>query len=144
EVVEVSPSTGALIGGPFEIALVHDGVEDAPVAFGRQTYQDSVFRSGDSASLAADPTNGAHLAAVWSDMRNSPAPAANLSPSPSTPNWDVITSQLFASGTSWSPPLALTIANAQFMPWGTFDTSGKLRMGFFDRQYDPANHKYGY
>ena len=144
EVVEVSPSTGALIGGPFQIALVHDGVEDAPVAFGRQTYQDSVFRSGDPASLAADPTNGAHLAAVWSDMRNSPAPAANLSPYASITNSDVIISQSFDSGTTWSAPLALAIPNDQFMPWGTFDTSGKLRIGFFDRQYNAANHKYGY
>ena len=30
------------------------------------------------------------------------------------------------------------------MPWGAYDTSGKLRIGFFDRSVDPANHKYGY
>jgi hypothetical protein len=30
------------------------------------------------------------------------------------------------------------------MPWGAYDASGKLRIGYFDRSYDPANHKYGY
>ena len=30
------------------------------------------------------------------------------------------------------------------MPWGAYDSAGRLRIGFFDRLYDPANHKYGY
>ena len=30
------------------------------------------------------------------------------------------------------------------MPWGAYDSSGKLRIGYFDRSYDAANHKYGY
>jgi hypothetical protein len=30
------------------------------------------------------------------------------------------------------------------MPWGAYDTSGKLRIGYFDRSYDAANHKFGY
>jgi hypothetical protein len=30
------------------------------------------------------------------------------------------------------------------MPWGAYDTTGRLRIGTFDRQYDPANHRYGY
>ena len=30
------------------------------------------------------------------------------------------------------------------MPWGAFDRAGILRIGFFDRRYDPANHRYGY
>lgn len=29
------------------------------------------------------------------------------------------------------------------MPWAAYDTSGRLRIGFFDRSYDPANHKFG-
>lgn len=30
------------------------------------------------------------------------------------------------------------------MPWSAYDTSGKLRIGYFDRSYDSANHVYGY
>jgi hypothetical protein len=30
------------------------------------------------------------------------------------------------------------------MPWSAYDSSGRLRIGMFDRSVDPANHKYGY
>ncbi len=140
---ELSTATGALIGGPTEIATVFDGNTDYPIAFGRQTYQDSVFRNGDPFSLAVDPTNAAHMAVVWSDMRNSTLPAP-MDPYKAKTNSDVIVSQSFDSGAHWSTPAALAIANDQFMPWGTYDTNGLLRIGFFDRQYDPANHEYGY
>jgi hypothetical protein len=30
------------------------------------------------------------------------------------------------------------------MPWSVYDTSGHLRISYFDRSYDSANHKYGY
>ena len=143
EVVELSPSTGAEIGSPVKIARVIDGATDYPLAFGRQTYQDSVFRSGDNFSLAVDPTNGGHMAAVWADMRNSTLPAP-ANPYVAKTNSDVIVSQSFDHGATWSSPSALAIPNDQFMPWGAYDTNGYLRIGFFDRQYDPANHKFGY
>jgi len=143
EIAELSPETGALIGGPTKIATVVDGNTDYPFAFGRQTYQDSAFRNGDQFSLAADPTNGAHLAAVWADMRNSTLPAP-ADPYKAKTNSDVIVSQSFDHGATWSPATALTIPNDQFQPWGAYDTTGHLRIGFFDRQYDSANHKYGY
>lgn len=142
-IAELSPATGALIGSPIRIGTVFDGSTDYPIAFGRQTYQDSVFRNGDPFSLAVDPTNAAHMAVVWSDMRNSTLPAP-ADPYKAKTNSDVIVSQSFTHGTTWSSPTALTIANDQFMPWGTYDTSGHLRIGFFDRQYDPANHMFGY
>ena len=142
-VAELSPATGALIGGPTTIARVFDGNTDYPFAFGRQTYQDSVFRNGDQFSLAVDPTNGAHLAAVWADMRNSTLPAP-ADPYKAKTNSDVIVSQSFDHGATWSAATALGITNDQFMPWGAYDTTGHLRIGFFDRQYDPVNHKFGY
>ena len=142
-VVELSPATGAQIGSSVKIATVFDGNTDYPLAFGRQTYQDSVFRNGDVFSLAVDPTNGAHMAGVWADMRNSTLPAPS-DPYKAKTNSDVIVSQSFDHGATWSAPTALAIANDQFMPWGTYDTNGNLRIGFFDRQYDPANHKFGY
>ena len=143
DIVELSPATGAEIGNPVNIARVFDGNTDYPIAFGRQTYQDSVFRNGDQFSLAVDPTNGAHMAGVWADMRNSTLPAPS-DPYKAKTNSDVIVSQSFDAGKTWSPPTALAIANDQFQPWGAYDTKGLLRIGFFDRQYDPANHKYGY
>src|SRR5262249_23299761 len=36
--VEVSPTTGALVAGPFPVALVFDGFTDYPFAFGSPTY----------------------------------------------------------------------------------------------------------
>jgi len=143
EVVEVDPTTGAALGAPVKVATTIDGITDFPVAFGRPTYQDSVFRTWAAGNIAADPTNTAHLAVVWSDMRNSTLPAQS-DPYKAKTNSDVIASQSFDSGQTWSSPSALALAGDQFMPWGAYDRSGKLRIGFFDRSVDPANHKYGY
>ena len=143
EVVEVSPSTGALVAGPFKVATVIDGATDYPLAFGRQTYHDSLFRSWAAGNITADPRNAAHLAVVWSDMRNSPVPAP-ANPYAATTNSDVIVSQSFDFGRHWSTPVALALAGDQFMPWGAYDSLGLLRIGTFDRHYDAANHLYGY
>ncbi|HEY1368905.1 MAG TPA: sialidase family protein [Gaiellaceae bacterium] len=143
EVVEVSPATGARIAGPFKVATTIDGFTDYPIALGRQTYEDSIFRSWAAGNITADPTNPAHLAVVWSDMRNTPQPVAP-DPYAATTNSDVVVSQSFDRGRTWSDPVALTLANDQFMPWGAYDAAGRLRIGTFDRQYDAANHLYGY
>jgi hypothetical protein len=143
EVVQVSPATGARVAGPVKVATVIDGATDYPIAFGRQTYQDSVFRTWAAGNVAADPTNAAHLAVVWSDMRNSVTPAPS-DPYTAKTNSDVIVSQSFDGGATWSAPTALALAGDQFMPWGAYDRSGHLRIGMFDRSVDAANHKYGY
>ena len=144
KVVEVDPATGAAMGDPVDVGQVIDGATDYPIAFGRQTYQDSLFRSWAAGNITADPTNPDHLAVVWSDMRNSPAPPADLNPYESVTNSDVVVSESFDGGQSWSAPAAYDIPNDQFMPWGAFDVSGTLRVGTFDRSYDPLNHEYGY
>jgi hypothetical protein len=143
EVVEVDPATGARVAGPFDVALVIDGRDDYPLAFGRQTYQDSLFRSWAAGNITADPTNPAHLAVVWSDMRNSVTPAP-ADPYQAVTNSDVIVSQSTDFGRTWSAPQAVTLTNDQFMPWGAFDASGTLRIGTFDRSTDAANHLYDY
>jgi len=143
KIVEVSPATGAPIFGPVKVATAIDGFTDYPIAFDRQTYEDSLFRTWASGNIAADPTNAAHLAVVWSDMRNSPRPAP-MDPYAATTNSDIIVSQSFDRGRTWSAPAALTLENDQFMPWGAYDSAGLLRIGLFDRQYDAANHLYGY
>src|SRR5205085_10937188 len=109
EVVEVSPSTGTRIAGPFPVGLVIDGFTDYPVAFGRQTYQDSVFRTWAAGNITADPTNPAHLAVVWSDMRNSTTPAPT-DPYSAVTNSDVIVSESIDSGRSGSSPTAVAPA----------------------------------
>ena len=141
--VEVSPSTGARVAGPFAVGLVIDGFTDYPTAGGRQTYQDSLFRTWAAGNITADPTNPAHLAVVWSDMRNSVIPALT-NPYQAVTNSDVIVSQSTDFGRNWSAPAAVTLPNDQFMPWGAFDASGTLRIGTFDRSTDPANHLYDY
>jgi hypothetical protein len=143
ELVEVSPATAARVAGPFKVATVIDGRTDYPIALGSQTYQDSVFRSWAAGNITADPANAAHLAVVWSDMRNSTLPAP-ADPYVAKTNSDVIVSQSFDRGRTWSTPVALTLARDQWMPWGAYDATGRLRIGTFDRQYDPANHLYGY
>jgi hypothetical protein len=143
EVVEVDPTTGAALGDPVKVATVIDGFTDYPIAFGRQTYQDSVFRSWAAGNITADPTDADHLAVVWSDMRNSTVPAAT-DPYSALTNSDVVVSQSFDGGQTWSAPTALALSGDQFQPWGAYDTSGHLRIGMFDRSYDPTNHQYGY
>jgi hypothetical protein len=143
EVVELSPATGARIAGPFAVSLVIDGFTDYPIAFGRQTYHDSTFRSWAAGNLSTDPTNPAHLAVVWSDMRDSTVPAPS-DPYAAVTNSDVIVSESTDYGRSWSAPTAIPLAGDQWMPWGAFDAAGTLRIGTFDRSADPANHLYDY
>ena len=143
EVVEVSPATGAALSQPVKVATVIDGATDYPIAFGRQTYQDSVFRTWAAGNIAADPKNAAHLAVVWSDMRNSVTPAPS-NPYQAKTNSDVVVSQSFDRGRTWSAPVAIARAGDQFQPWSAYDTSGHLRIGTFDRGVDAANHLYAY
>ena len=144
EVVEVSPSTGARVFGPVKVATTIDGFTDYPLAFGSQTYHNSLFRSWAFGNITADPTNPAHLAVVWSDMRNSSTPAPT-DPYVALTNSDVVVSQSFDSGRTWSKePVALKLPGDQFMPWGAYDSVGILRIGMFDRQHDAMNEKYAY
>jgi hypothetical protein len=80
---------------------------------------------------------------VFSDMRNSTLPAPT-NPYQAVTNSDVIVSQSFDRGRTWSPAVAILRAGDQFMPWGAFDATGRLRIGTFDRGTDPANHQYDY
>jgi hypothetical protein len=143
-VVKVDPNTGERVAGPFKVADVVDGLNDYPVNIdGRQTYQDSQFRTWSLGNIAADPTDASHLAVVWSDMRNTTHPV-NSDPYSAVTNSDIIVSQSFDGGQTWSSPTALAAPGDQFMPWSAYDSGGKLRIGYFDRSYDPANHAYGY
>jgi hypothetical protein len=144
-VSEVSPQTGGLMAGPFQVAQLVDGDQAYPRSIeGRQTYQDSQFRSWSLGNIAADQTNPNHLSVTWSDMRNSTVPLADLNPYDVTTNSDVVVSQSFDAGRTWSTPIALAIPNDQFMPWATYDSVGRLRIGYFDRSFDPSNHRFGY
>jgi hypothetical protein len=143
EVVQVDPSTGARLAGPTAVTTVIDGATDYPIGGGRQTYQDSLFRSWAAGNIAADPSNPAHLAVVWSDMRNSTLPAPS-DPYAATTNSDVVVSQSFDGGAHWSAPAAIARRGDQWMPWGAYDASGTLHIGTFDRGTDAANHRYDY
>jgi hypothetical protein len=147
-VVKVDPNTGQAVASPVVIALVHDGNFDYPISVdGRETYQDSQFRTWAFGNITSDPTNAQHLAMIWSDTRNNPYPDGvlpSLDPYSVVTNSDVIVSQSFDGGQTWSSPSAIQLPNDQFMPWGAYDETGRLQIGFFDRSYDSANHLYGY
>ncbi len=143
-VVKVDPATGQRIAGPSQVAGLIDGLTDYPFdAEGRQTYQDSQFRTNSAGNITADPTNSLHLAVVWSDMRNSTLPAPS-DPYQAKTNSDISVSQSTDGGVTWSPATTIQASGDQFMPWGAYDASGKLHIGYFDRSYDSANHKFGY
>jgi hypothetical protein len=143
-VIKVDPTTGAALTTPVNVGLIYDGVNDNPYnADGRTTLQDSQFRvSLPQGNITADPTNALHLAVDWFDTRNGLATSSN--PYATTTNSDIIVSQSFDGGATWSSPQALAIANDQFMPWAAYDGTGHLQIGYFDRSYDAANHLYGY
>ena len=143
EVVRVNPATGAPLAQPVKVATVIDGAKDYPLALGRQTYQDSAFRSWAAGNITADPTSPQHLAVVWSDMRNSTTPAP-ADPYVAKTNSDVVVSQSTDGGATWSAPTAIALPGDQFQPWGAYDSNGNLRIGTFDRSGDPANHLYDY
>jgi hypothetical protein len=146
--VKVDPTTGALADGPNLIGQAYDGINegDFPVSVdGRQTLQDSEFRLLMQGNITADPTDatGDHFAVVWFDDRNAAAPVP-ADPYAAVTDSDVIVSQTWDGGETWSSPAAIAIPNDQFMPWAAYDADGRLRVGFFDRSYDAANHGYGY
>ena len=146
--VMLDPSTGTLADGPNLIGQAYDGINegDFPVSIdGRQTLQDSEFRLLMQGNITADPTDtsGQHFAVVWFDDRNASAPLP-ADPYSAVTNSDVIVSQTWDGGETWSAPAAVALPNDQFMPWAAYDGDGRLRVGFFDRSYDPANHEYGY
>jgi hypothetical protein len=150
-VVKVDPATGQALTSPVNAGLVYDGNYDYPISVdGRETYQDSEFRTWPAGNITADPNNAAHLAVVWSDMRNNPSPsqggpsATQLDPYQVKTNSDIIVTQSFDGGQTWTSPSAIQLRSDQFMPWAAYDGSGRLQIGFFDRSYDSANHMYGY
>ncbi len=146
--VIVDPGSGIRVRGPYLVGQAYDGIteHDYPVtAGGVQTVHDSQFGLDGMGNVAADPTDrtGRHFAVVWTDDRNAPHPV-DPDPYTATTDADIIVSQTLDSGRTWSPPSAIHEPNDQFMPWAAFDQGGRLRVGFFDRSYDPANDKYGY
>ena len=142
-VVKVNGSTGAAVGNPVKVADVIDGATDYPIAFGRQTYQDSTFRSWAAGNVTTDPTDSDHLAVVWSDMRNSTLPAPT-NPYDATTDSDVIVSESTDGGATWGAAFAIELSGDQWMPWGAYDAGGTLRIGTFDRSGDADNHKYDF
>jgi hypothetical protein len=141
-VVKLNASTGAPVSAPVSVGLVYDGFNDFPVALGRQTYQDSAFRTWSAGNVTVDPTNASHLAVVWYDTRNGPATDPN--PYATTTDSDIVIYTSSNGGTSWSGPTVEAIPGDQFQGWAAFDSAGHLRIGYFDRSVTGDNHEYGY
>jgi hypothetical protein len=146
--VAVDPLSGIRVRGPYLIGQAYDGIieHDYPVnRGGGQTVHDSQFGLDGMGNVAADPTDrsGRHFAVVWTDDRNAPHPV-DPDPYQATTDADIIVSETRDGGRTWTPPSAIRVPNDQFMPWSAYDARGALRVGFFDRSYDPSNHKYGY
>ena len=149
-VVEVSPATGARVAGPYQVAPLQDGFADYPVnEQGRQTYQDSQFRTWGAGNIDADPAHPGRLAVSWSDMRNSPSvDSGQQDPYETVTNSDVFVSVSDDYGRTWSVPAKVPDGGAnaaadQWFPWAAYGPDGTLAVTFSDRSYDPANHLYG-
>ncbi len=145
--VRLNPATGALMAGPFFIGQAYDGLTegDYPVnTDGHQTMQDSELRILMQGNMAADPLNPKHVAVVWFDDRNAPQLPVSSDPYTAKTNSDIIVSQSYDSGTTWSQPTAIAKPGDQFFPWASYDGLGRLQIGYMDRSYDPNNHLYGY
>jgi hypothetical protein len=143
-VVKVDRNTGARVAGPYKVADLVDGFTDYPINIdGRQTYQDSQFRTNSSGNITADPDNAQNLAVIWSDMRNSVLPAPS-DPYQAITNSDIVISLSHDGGAGWATYVLSLGAGDQFMPWGVWGRNNLLRVGYFDRSSDPVNHKYGY
>ena len=72
-------------------------------------------------NITADPTDtsGNHFAVVWFDDRNAAAPVP-ADPYAAVTNSDVIVSQTWDGGATWSSPTAIALPNDQFMPWAAY------------------------
>ena len=153
-VVKVDPQTAQLVGGPYVVSRVQDGLNDYPLsAFGELTLHDSQFRVPAFGNIAADPTNTQHLATTWSDMRNSPSAGGNdfqngvfQDPYATATNSDVMMSQSFDGGLTWSAaaPVRANTTGDQFFSSAAFLSDGRLVVGMMDRSADPANDAYTY
>jgi len=143
-IVELDPSSGAPMSPPTLVAQIADEASRYPAnSQERPTLHDSQFIVSSLGNIAADPTNPAHLAEVWSDMRNSPNPVPT-DPYAATTNSDIVVTQSYDRGQHWSDPVVIDLPGDQFEPSATYDHEGRLRLGYYDRSYDPANHRYGY
>ena len=148
-VVQVDPQTGHRVAGPWLVSKIQDGAADFPVSWaGDLTLQDSQFRVPTTGAIAADPTDGHHLATVWTDMRNSPSVDAGTDQQPytTTTNADVMMSQSWDDGRTWSTPVVVgqNPRNDQFFPSVVFLSDGRMVVGMMDRSFDAANHSYAY
>ncbi len=146
--VVVDPESGAPVGGPHLVGQAFDGINegDYPVNVGgTQTVHDSQFSLDGMGNVTVDPTDrsGRHLAVVWTDDRRADRPV-DPDPYQAVTDADIIVSETRDGGRTWSRPAAIHLPNDQFMPWAAYDHRGRLRVGFFDRSTDPANHTYRY
>lgn len=146
--VVVDPVTGTRLTGPVVVGHEYDGIieQDYPLSQGgAQTLHDSQFAVDSIGSLAADVSDrrSLHFALAWYDDRGAARPVPG-DPYEASTNADVVVSQTFDGGNTWSPPAAIPDPRDQFMPWAAYDSTGRLRIGFFDRSYDQANQKYGF
>ena len=143
-VVELNAATGVPLAGPTFVAQISDEASRYPLnTLKLPTLHNSQFIVSSLGGIAADPTNPAHLAEVWSDMRNSPSPAP-ADPYAAATNSDVVMSQSSDYGRHWSAPVAMELPGDQFEPSTVYDASGRLRISYFDRSFDPENNRYGY
>jgi hypothetical protein len=113
--------------GPVVKVGVDDWTHEANCDFGRGPEEcvDSLnIRTNDYPAVAADPTNPAHLAAVWQDSRNSPG---------SDGDYGVAVSESTNGGASWTETTYLKGApgEAYFEPSVAITRSGKLAVSFY-------------
>ena len=135
KVVEVSRANGGRLFGPVAVAKVIDGFNDYPLAFGRQTYEDSLFRSW-AAGTSRPIRRMRHICRSYGPTCATVRRRPSRIPTPPrrTRTWSSASRSTMAGRgqlrRQWR------CRDQQFQP-GAHDSSGLLRIGTFDRRMTP-------
>jgi hypothetical protein len=135
----VSSTDGGITwSGPSRVGTVHD--INLPLSVdNRSTLSGCQFRVIGPGNIAADPSDptGMRVYAVWADNRNGTSAATNM---------DLFLYRSTDGGGTWSLFQQVNDATDQYYPWVAVAPSGRVDIGYMDRQYSSGQSvcQYGF
>jgi hypothetical protein len=138
-----SGNGGQTWSAPVAAAQFEDGLSDMPYSvIGRQTVWGHQIRWASAGNIVVDPTDSAHVTAIWSDREAAnpnatdgcvfqiPGTAPNYDPCNAGPGTDlnVYRSDSMDGGQSWTGRTLLDSADgkSQWFPWAGYKSNGTL------------------